>query len=159
MMNTGKLNRHDPLKSSRLPWWLRWWRICLNLRRPRFFPWVKKILWRKNGYPFWNSWLENSMSRGAWWATVHEIAKSWTQVSNQHFHFYPLTSSFMYCIALEKRSKDLDFNRRQLKVKQCVNSFCFEVAIIFPWFDINLNLIWYKSQPDKFPDVFPSSGI
>ena len=72
------------------------------------------------------------MSRGAWWATVHEIEKSWTQVSNQHFHFHPLTSSFMYCIALERRSKDLDFSRHQLKVKQCVNSFCFEVAIIFP---------------------------
>ena len=24
------------------------------------------------------SYLENSMDRGAWWATVHEAAKSWT---------------------------------------------------------------------------------
>ena len=24
------------------------------------------------------SCLENSMDRGAWWATVHEVAKSWT---------------------------------------------------------------------------------
>ena len=24
------------------------------------------------------SYLENSMDRGAWWATVHEVAKSWT---------------------------------------------------------------------------------
>ena len=31
----------------------------------------------RNGYP-----LENSMDRGAWWAIVHEIAKSWTQLSN-----------------------------------------------------------------------------
>ena len=31
-----------------------------------------------NGNPLQNSGLENSMDRGAWWATVHKIAKSWT---------------------------------------------------------------------------------
>ena len=25
------------------------------------------------------------MDRGAWWATVHGVAKSWTQLSNQNF--------------------------------------------------------------------------
>ena len=29
-----------------LPWWLRWQRICLQCRRPRFDPWVSKIPWR-----------------------------------------------------------------------------------------------------------------
>jgi len=29
-----------------------------------------------NGYPFQHSCLENSMDRGAWWATVHGVAKS-----------------------------------------------------------------------------------
>ena len=29
------------------------------------------------------SWLENSMDRGAWRATVHGTAKSWTQLSMQ----------------------------------------------------------------------------
>ena len=27
------------------------------------------------------SCLENSMERGAWWATVHGVQKSWTQLS------------------------------------------------------------------------------
>ena len=27
------------------------------------------------------------MDRGAWWAKVHGDAKSWTQLSNWHFHF------------------------------------------------------------------------
>ena len=32
-----------------------------------------------NGNPFQYSYLENSLvSRGAWWATVHGVAKSWT---------------------------------------------------------------------------------
>ena len=30
------------------------------------------------------SCLENSIDRGAWWATVHGVAKSWTRLSTQH---------------------------------------------------------------------------
>ena len=33
-----------------------------------------------NGNPFQYSGLENPMDRGAWWATVHDIAKSWTRL-------------------------------------------------------------------------------
>ena len=32
----------------------------------------------ENGYPFQYSYLENSMDRRAWWATVHGVAKSQT---------------------------------------------------------------------------------
>ena len=32
-----------------------------------------------NGNPLQNSCLENPMDRGAWWATVHGMAKGWTQ--------------------------------------------------------------------------------
>ena len=31
-----------------------------------------------NGSPLQYSYLENPMNRGAWWATVHGITKSWT---------------------------------------------------------------------------------
>ena len=34
-----------------------------------------------NGNPLQFSCLENPMDRGAWWATVHGVAKSWTQLS------------------------------------------------------------------------------
>ena len=30
-----------------------------------------------NGKPLQYSCLENPMDRGAWWATVHRLAKSW----------------------------------------------------------------------------------
>ena len=40
-----------------------------------------------NGTPFEYSCLENFMDRGAWWAKVHGVTKSQTQLSNQHFHF------------------------------------------------------------------------
>ena len=41
-----------------------------------------------NGNPLQYSLLENSMDRGAWWATVHGIANSWTQ----HTHTHTLTA-------------------------------------------------------------------
>ena len=31
-----------------------------------------------HGNPLQFSYLENPMDRGAWWATVHGVAKSWT---------------------------------------------------------------------------------
>ena len=31
----------------------------------------------RNGNPLQYSCLENPMDRGAWWATVHGVAKSW----------------------------------------------------------------------------------
>ena len=34
-----------------------------------------------NGNPFQYSCLENSLDIGAWWATVHEVAKSRTRLS------------------------------------------------------------------------------
>ena len=35
-----------------------------------------------NCNPLKNSCLENSMDRGDWWATVHGVTKSWTQLSD-----------------------------------------------------------------------------
>ena len=41
-----------------------------------FNPWVGKTPREENGYPLQYSCLENSMDRGAWWATVHQVAES-----------------------------------------------------------------------------------
>ena len=35
----------------------------------------------RNGIPLQYACLENPMDRGAWWATVHSVGKSWTQLS------------------------------------------------------------------------------
>ena len=39
----------------------------------------KDSLGKRNGNPLQYSCLENSTDRGAWWATVHRVAKSQTQ--------------------------------------------------------------------------------
>ena len=39
-----------------------------------------------NGNPLQYSCLENSLARGAWWATVYGVAKSQTRLSTYHYH-------------------------------------------------------------------------
>ena len=52
-----------------------------------FHPWVGKISGEGNGTPLQFSSLENPMDGGAWWATVHGVAKSRTRLSNFTFTF------------------------------------------------------------------------
>ena len=43
-----------------------------------------------NGTPLQYSCLENSKDRGAWWAAVHGVTKSRTQLSDFTFQFHAL---------------------------------------------------------------------
>ena len=46
----------------------------------RFDPWVGKIPWRKERQTIPVSCLENPMDRGAWWATIRRVTKSWMRL-------------------------------------------------------------------------------
>ena len=52
-----------PALHQGFPWWLRWWRICLQYRRLKFDCWVRKIPGEGSGYPLQYSCLKNSMER------------------------------------------------------------------------------------------------
>ena len=49
-----------------------------------------------NGNRLQYSYLENSMDRGAWQATVHGVAKSQTRLRDQHFHFHFLDYAYIH---------------------------------------------------------------
>ena len=49
---------------------------------PRSIPGLGRSPGEENGNSLQYSCLENSMDRGAWWATTHGVAKSQTQLSN-----------------------------------------------------------------------------
>ena len=55
-----------------------------------------------NGNPLQYSCLENSMDRGAWWATVHGVIKSWTCLRDFHFTLRntPCKVSHIFCLWL-----------------------------------------------------------
>ena len=67
-----------------LPWWLRWYRFCLQCRRPRFGLWVGKIPWRREWlpippvHPLQYPCLDSPMDRGSWRSTAHAVTESQT---------------------------------------------------------------------------------
>ena len=51
-----------------------------NAGDPSLIPGSGRSPGEGNGNPLQYSCLENPMDRGAWWATVHGVTKSWTQL-------------------------------------------------------------------------------
>ena len=49
-----------------------------NVGNPRSIPGLGRPPGEGNGNPLQYSCLENYTDRGAWWATVHAVSKSWT---------------------------------------------------------------------------------
>ena len=47
-----------------------------NAEEPSLIPGLGRSPREGNGNPFQYSCLENSMDRGAWWATVHGVTKT-----------------------------------------------------------------------------------
>ena len=58
-----------------------------NLSAPLLESTIGKI-GEGNATPLQYSCLENPMDGGAWWATVHGVAKSWTRLSDSTFTFH-----------------------------------------------------------------------
>ena len=55
--------------------------FACNEGNPGLIPGLGRFPGEGNGYPLQHSCLENSMDRGAWQATIHEDANSWTQLT------------------------------------------------------------------------------
>ena len=58
-----------------------------NSGDPGLIPGSGRSLGEGNGNPLQYSCLENPIEGGAWWATVHGVAKSQTRLSDFTFHF------------------------------------------------------------------------
>ena len=71
-------NAHALILISQFQFKWKWW----NILPQSFFP------GEGNGTPLQYSCLENPMDGGAWWAEVHEVAKSRTRLSNFTFTFH-----------------------------------------------------------------------
>ena len=57
-----------------------------NAGDPGLIPSSRRSSGEGNGNPLQYSCLENFINTGAWFAIVHGIAKSQTQLSDEHFH-------------------------------------------------------------------------
>ena len=94
----------SPPNCSRVIWWYLWTSLVAQwVKNPSTrqemqantgsVPWLRRSPGQGNSYPFQYSCLENPMDRGAWWATVHNVTKSWTQLKWLSMHTCMLISS------------------------------------------------------------------
>ena len=65
-----------------LPWWLNGKETTCNAGNVGTIPGSGRSPGEGNSNPLQYSWLENPMDRGAWWATVHGVTESQTQLSD-----------------------------------------------------------------------------
>ena len=79
----NSLNFRDPFPSRWLPYGSDGKEAACNAdcNDPGLTPGSERSPGEGNGYPFQYSCLEKPMDRGAWWATVHGVAKSRTGLS------------------------------------------------------------------------------
>ena len=87
------------LKSWGIRYWVSWTSLMAQIVKnlpvtweTMFDPWVGKIPWRRE----WQSTpvsCPRIMDRGTWWAIVHGVAKSQTQLNNQNFLFFTTLKS------------------------------------------------------------------
>ena len=73
------------LREIKVFWELHWWlsgkESACNSGDLGSIPELGRFPGEGNGSPLQYFCLENFMDRGAWWATVHGVAKSWTWLS------------------------------------------------------------------------------
>ena len=86
-------------RSEGLPWWVRWWRICLQCGRPEFDPWIAKILWRRAWQPIpvflpgESPWTEESS--GLQSMGLQKVRHNW---ATKQTHYYFLVWSVVGCL-------------------------------------------------------------
>ena len=92
----------SPLLCQFLPW------ASLEAQSVKHLPamwetWVRS-LGRKdtpgegNGNPLQRSCLENLVDRGAWWAPVYRITKSWTRLSDSRFLLFLVSGTWLQLV-------------------------------------------------------------
>ena len=74
--------------------------FAYNVEDMGLIPGLRRSPGEGNGYPLQYSCLENSMDSRAWQATVQGIAKSWTHLSDFHFHLCVYINIYVWFLLL-----------------------------------------------------------
>ena len=95
-LNTGLLNENVSYNQTYIHNILgkQFCRVCKKVHLIQPFPMSGRSPGERNGNPLQYSCLKNPMDRGAWWATVYGVAKSWTRLSYKCFSLTMYT--FLY---------------------------------------------------------------
>ena len=116
---------------------------CRTRKRHGFDPWVEKIPWRRKWHLQY-SCLENPMDRGAWWATVHGVAKRQTRLSRHARTLFLLSLLFNVSSTVEAE--------RNYLASQADNHFPFKISC---WLAIALRWKWKWSRSVVSNSLWP----
>ena len=129
-----------------------------NVGDPGLIPGSGRSPGEGNGNPLQYSCLENPMDGGAWWATVHRVAKGRTWLSNFTFislsellfNLCNLSLNFMWIILTDRRVGEFTYLGHSFETDI---SFCFKVKSMIKWSnfvnldaDIKVIFFWYLIQ-------------
>ena len=97
------LKRRELLVKTGLPWWLKCKLSACNVVDLGSIHGWGRCPGEGNGNPLQYSCLENPMGRGAWWASVHGVAKYQTQLNdwNTHFNKNNLRTGKILCLSVK----------------------------------------------------------
>ena len=115
----GIIFPHGPFP---LPWWLGGKESTCQCREDGFNPCVGKIPWRRKGSPLQYSCLGDPMDRGAWWVTIHGVAKERHNLVTQQQQNSVLGNSTIPCVK-EKTEWEFVF---LWKGCTCINGKCLK---------------------------------
>ena len=88
---------------------------CICPRGATVFIELYAILGGGHGNPFQYFCLEDPMDKGAWWATIHRVAKSWTCLSTWHTQV-ALIFEILWCgnVLADYFGRQTQFRSRQI---------------------------------------------
>ena len=151
------IHSRKPYSPSQM--WLPRWRsgkesTCQygRCKRQGFDPWVRKILWRRVQQLTPEFLPENSTDTGAWWDTIHGVAKSWTQ---QHTRTSSQISlSILFPTFKTQTKKAIFCCLRWKKARDCEPGFHLGKAM--SWSDAGdeparVSLAWRPALPSVWP--------
>ena len=96
--------------------------------------------------------LENPMDRRAWLAIVLGVAKSWTQLSDKHFHTFHLESYKTLCHQILSLSLPLTCIKHLLLLKTGgPNMYFIEIYLFshFPLWSLIIYIFWLSPKKKK----------
>ena len=117
------------------------------------FVWMCVI--KGNGNPLQNSYLKNPTDRGAWRATVHGIAKSWTRLKWLSTHTCIVCVCLYFIYLLFTLFLKIFFDDHFLKFSLTLLHYCF---CFMSWVFSHRVCVTSAPQPETKPAPFALEG-
>ena len=99
-----------------------------------------------NSNPLQYSCLENSMDGGAWWATVHRVTKSWTQLSDftslHSYKYLSTTCDTVNILTPYTKKQNIKYNWKNIYI---IYTFTYKKKrrywyLLFTWYSMTMFL-------------------